>query len=462
MSRAPPAHRFVRRRGGRRPRRARHDRRRRPRPRVRARPRCATANRLGPADRRRPEPSDRHVPSRDVDRGRAVDAATPAGRRQHDGRCPIARTAVVAAPSRTRQGGRGDPPRRPARPARQRRPPPLSAPPTRPANRTGPSCGVSRTLGQDSLPAIPGRAARSTSTSTPGRRSASRPASRRSSSRSSTTASTSATPTSPREPGRTPARSGGGKETNGVDDDGNGYVDDVHGWDFCHDDNTVHDFDDDFHGTHVAGTIAASLDGDGVVGVAPGVSIMALKFIGDDPDCGLDSMAIAAIEYAKSFGVQIVNASWGGRGRPADALRAARRDRATPGCSSWPPRATSGDDNDTRPAADACRPRSTCRTSCRWRPIDNYGRARLRSRTTAATTVDIAAPGEGILSSLPADSALPAAGWGWLDGTSMAAPHVTGIAALIASACPVARRPTRPRSRRASWRPASRFVRPTG
>ena len=78
-----------------------------------------------------------------------------------------------------------------------------------------------------------------------------------------------------------PGESGGGKETNGVDDDGNGYIDDVHGWDFCNDDNTVHDFDEDFHGTHVAGTIAASLDGQGVVGVAPNVKIMALKFLDD-------------------------------------------------------------------------------------------------------------------------------------------------------------------------------------
>jgi subtilisin family serine protease len=66
---------------------------------------------------------------------------------------------------------------------------------------------------------------------------------------------------------------------NGADDDRNGYVDDVSGWDFFHNDNSVHDVHD-FHGTHVAGTIAASVNNQGVVGVAPNVKIMALKFLG--------------------------------------------------------------------------------------------------------------------------------------------------------------------------------------
>ena len=79
-----------------------------------------------------------------------------------------------------------------------------------------------------------------------------------------------------------PGESGDGRETNGIDDDGNGYIDDVHGWDFCHNDNSVHDYGQDGHGTHVAGTIAGSLNGVGVVGVAPSVSIMALKFISAD------------------------------------------------------------------------------------------------------------------------------------------------------------------------------------
>jgi subtilisin family serine protease len=97
---------------------------------------------------------------------------------------------------------------------------------------------------------------------------------------------------------------------NDLDDDANGYIDDVNGWDFRHDDNTLHDSGGDFHGTHVAGTIAASVNGQGIVGVAPNIKIMALKFIG--PEGGATSDAIRAIGYAKSKGVKISNNSWGG------------------------------------------------------------------------------------------------------------------------------------------------------
>lgn len=107
-------------------------------------------------------------------------------------------------------------------------------------------------------------------------------------------------------PGETP--------NNNIDDDNNGYIDDVNGYDFANDDNTVHDTLQDFHGTHVAGTIAASDNegvdpNTGVVGVAPNVEIMAVKFLG-----GLftaESTAIEAIEYASENGAKISNNSWG-------------------------------------------------------------------------------------------------------------------------------------------------------
>ena len=98
---------------------------------------------------------------------------------------------------------------------------------------------------------------------------------------------------------------------NGVDDDSNGYIDDVNGWDF-HDDNTVHDVNHDGHGTHVAGTIAASMNGT-ASSASPRITIMALKFIDDTDDCGSDAQAIDAIDYAAENGATLINASWAAR-----------------------------------------------------------------------------------------------------------------------------------------------------
>ncbi len=230
-----------------------------------------------------------------------------------------------------------------------------------------------------------------------------------------------------------PGESGAGKETNGIDDDDNGYIDDVHGWDFCHDDNTVHDVNDDFHGTHVAGTIAAALDGQGVVGVAPSVKLMALKFLGDDDACGFDSQAIEAIAYAKSFGVHIANNSWSGRGRlnSAPDLKAAI---ANSGMLFVVSAGNDGLDNDQEdfPALPASWDLPNIISVA---AIDNKGRLADFSNY-GRNTVDIAAPGVAILSSVPAydgDHGHLDFGWDWLDGTSMAAPHVTGAAALAAS-----------------------------
>lgn len=99
---------------------------------------------------------------------------------------------------------------------------------------------------------------------------------------------------------------------NGIDDDNNKYIDDVNGWDFYNRDNTIFDpLDFDDHGTHVAGTIAAVTNNSlGVSGIAPNVKIMPLKVFG--PYGGLTSDAILAIEYASKMGVKIANNSWGG------------------------------------------------------------------------------------------------------------------------------------------------------
>jgi subtilisin family serine protease len=235
-----------------------------------------------------------------------------------------------------------------------------------------------------------------------------------------------------------PGESGGGKETNNVDDDANGYIDDVNGWDFCHDDKSVHDPDDDFHGTHVSGTIAAKLDGQGIVGLAPGVKLMALKFIGDDPACGWDDQAIAAIEYAKSFGVRISNNSWA---RPASAPPFGDPEDDVPlyeaiedsGMLFVAAAGNSGQDLDdvSRPSIPASFDLPNILTVA---AVDNTGQLASFSNY-GETSVDVSAPGVGIASLIP-DYGVNEAGYYYLDGTSMASPHVAAIAALVGSQTP--------------------------
>jgi len=97
----------------------------------------------------------------------------------------------------------------------------------------------------------------------------------------------------------------------GIDNDLNGKIDDVNGWDFYNNDKTVFDPEDkDQHGTHIAGTIAGVANNTaGIAGVAPNVKIMSLKFMG--PNGGSTSNAIAAIQYATAKGAKISNNSWG-------------------------------------------------------------------------------------------------------------------------------------------------------
>ncbi len=205
---------------------------------------------------------------------------------------------------------------------------------------------------------------------------------------------------------------------NGRDDDGNGFVDDVLGWDFANNDNNPQD--DNGHGTHVAGTIGAVGDnGLGVAGLAWNVKIMPLKFM-DANGSGYVSDAISALDYARENGARIVNNSWNGVGYSQALEEAISRYEAGGGIFV----AAAGNEtnnNDLSPSYPASFTQSNVITVAASDKLDrladfsNYGPA----------SVDIAAPGERILSTLPGDR------YGYMSGTSMAAPQVSGALALI-------------------------------
>ncbi|MFQ5630670.1 MAG: S8 family peptidase [bacterium] len=217
---------------------------------------------------------------------------------------------------------------------------------------------------------------------------------------------------------RNPGESGGGKENNGVDDDGNGFVDDVFGWDFQQDDNDP--MDDNGHGTHVAGTIGAVGDNStGVVGVNWEVSIMALKFL-DANGSGELADAIPAIMYAADMGALLTSNSWGGGGfsqAMKDAIEYARDRNAIFVAAAG----NSGLDNDRF---------SNYPSNY---DVDNIVAVAANDRNdnlasfsnTGKKTVDLSAPGVDIVSCQPGNS------YQSLSGTSMATPHVSGVLGLV-------------------------------
>jgi len=214
---------------------------------------------------------------------------------------------------------------------------------------------------------------------------------------------------------------------NGIDDDANGYVDDVHGWDFLNDDNDP--MDDDDHGTHVAGTIGAvGNNATGVVGVAWQVSMMALKTLG--PTGGTLAAAIEAIGYAtmmRERGVNVVatNNSWGFAPgvNPGGGLSTAIAAGGAAGILFVAAASNDANNNDVTPTYPSSYAdpsiiavAATTRTNT-LASYSNYG----------VTRVDIGAPGSAI------KSTVPGGGYTSLDGTSMATPHVGGVVALLAS-----------------------------
>lgn len=209
---------------------------------------------------------------------------------------------------------------------------------------------------------------------------------------------------------------------NGKDDDGNGYVDDYYGASFVSNPGSTTTVSP--HGTHVAGIIAADPDYGSVNGTAPRAQIIPAQFISNDGGGSLGD-AVLALQYAAVRGAKIINASWGGA-PCVSSLKSAFQQLESKGILVVVAAGNDGRDIDTNPEFPASFNLSnqiTVAASSRTDFMTSWS-------NSGFTLVQVAAPGESILSTVPNNGAA------YMDGTSMATPFVSGAAALLWSAKP--------------------------
>lgn len=210
---------------------------------------------------------------------------------------------------------------------------------------------------------------------------------------------------------------------NGIDDDGDGYIDDVSGWDFYDNTATASISSDDDHGTHCAGSIAANQDNGagvtGLVGDTSHVQIMSLKVLGGKDGEGSTADIIKAIQYAEANGASIVNLSLGSNYFDYALYQTIKNSDMLFVVAAG----NDGADSDQTP----CYPASFNLSNIIAVANLNCDGTLSDSSNYGAASVDIAAPGSYILSTTTDNS------YSYMTGTSMAAPLVTAAAAMVYS-----------------------------